>query len=121
MGVKLVAVMAVPSCVEPLRFSDCLLLSRLSGIQDVGGLHVLGADANRDHAVAKPARKCCTLHEPEKPREPCWSRIAEAAPGNSFLDHCLHALRNPRGERAAALDFGKIVDADSALAKGSRQ
>src|ERR1700733_5319386 len=88
-GVKLVAVTAVLSCFGTPRFSDCLLLSRLSGFQDVGGLHVLRADANRDHAVAKPARKCCTLHEPEKPREPCWSRIAEATPGDSFLDQCL--------------------------------
>ena len=47
---------------------------------------LLGPDANRDHEVAKPARKCCTLHEPEQPREPCWFRAAEATPGDSFLD-----------------------------------
>ena len=82
---------------------------------------MLGADANREHAVAKPDRKCCTLHEPEKPREPCWSRIAEATPGDSFLDQCLHALREPGGEGTAALDFGKIVCAEDALAKGSHQ
>jgi hypothetical protein len=79
---------------------------------------VLGADANRDHAVAKPARECCTFQEPDNPREPTWFLAAEATPGDSFLDQRLHALREPGGERTAALDFGKILGADSAFAKG---
>ena len=108
-------------CFGPLRSSDCLLLSRLSGIQDVGGLHVLWADANRNHAVAGPARKCCTFQEPDNPREPSWFLAAEATPGDSFLDQRLHGLREPGGEGTTALDFGKIVGADSAFAKGSCQ
>jgi hypothetical protein len=58
---------------------------------------------------------------PEKPWEPCWSRIAEATPGYSFPDQCLHALRKLRGERTAALDLREIVCAEGALAKGFRQ
>ena len=33
----------------------------------------------------------------------------------------MHALREPGGEGTAALDFGKILGADSAFAKGSCQ
>src|SRR5579872_4372973 len=87
----------------------------------IGCLHVLRANANRNHAVAKPARKGSTLQEPEKPWEPCWSRVAEATPHDSFLDQRLHALRDPGGERAAVLYFRKIARADSTFAKGSRQ
>jgi hypothetical protein len=50
-----------------------------------------------------------------------WSRIAEATPGDSFLDQCLHALPKPRGERTAALDLREIVCAEGALAKGSHR
>jgi hypothetical protein len=42
-------------------------------------------------------------------------------PGDSFLDQRLHALREPGGEGTAALDFGKILGADSAFTKGSCQ
>jgi hypothetical protein len=42
-------------------------------------------------------------------------------PGDSFLYQCLHALREPGGEGTAALDFGKIVGADSSFGKGSCQ
>jgi hypothetical protein len=39
-------------------------------------------------------------------------------PHVSFLGQRLHALREPRGERTAALYFRKIAGVDSAFAKG---
>jgi hypothetical protein len=79
---------------------------------------MLRANANRNHAVAKPARKGGTFQEPDNPREPSWFRAAEAMPGDSFLYQRLHALREPGGEGTAALDLGKIARADSALRRG---
>ena len=52
------------------------------------------------------------------------SRLVSGCRGHArrfVSDQRLHALREPGGEGTAALDFGKIVGADSAFAKGSCQ
>src|ERR1700721_1094368 len=91
-------VLALLSSFGPLAFRSSFRLPPFQ-LRDVGSPRVLGAMTSRNHALAEPARKCGALEEPEKPREPCRSRVAEATPGDSFLDQCLHALREPRGER----------------------
>ncbi len=100
------AVTAVLSCVGPLTFRIVRCRAGLSK-RDVRCPHALRANASQNPPLGcgagteGPVRSRSRKGHGSRGR----SRVAEATRSSSFLDQCLHALREPRGERTAALDL----------------
>src|SRR6266498_2827523 len=85
------------------------------------GCHIVWMVKRLIYTCIPPApARARAFQKPQRPREPCWSRREQATP-HLFPDQLLPALREPGGERAAALYFSEIVCADGAFAKGSCQ
>src|SRR5262249_54927733 len=79
--------------------------------------HMLRPDTDTDEARTHSAQYRRTFQQPHDPREASWSRDIKTST-DLLSDQCLHASRDPRRKRAAALYLGEIADADGAVAKG---
>src|SRR5580704_15269261 len=81
---------------------------------DLGRFHVLRPDTDTEEARAHSAQDCRTFEQPHDPREASRSGGVKTS-ADLLPDQCLHALREPGRELAAALYLCEIGSADRAF------